>query len=239
MTNGCRPLVQCGIEITTLIRMETRSFGPLVPVEALIARESRAAMKRQHPLVVWFTGMSGAGKSTLACLLDRELHACGLHTVLLDGDNLRTGLNSDLDFSDASRHESIRRAAEVTRLMVDAGLIVIASFISPFRTDRDAARALFASGQFIEVHVDAPLDVLEARDTKGLYRKAREGALQRLTGVDSPYESPLDPELRINTAEVAPREAVQQIVSMVQMLSGHESFGDLPLVASPEPMVVQ
>ncbi|WP_408225215.1 adenylyl-sulfate kinase [Paraburkholderia sediminicola] len=228
-----------GFYIIRLIKMETRSFGPLVPVSALITRESRAAMKRQQPLVVWFTGMSGAGKSTLACQLDRELHASGLHTVLLDGDNLRTGLNNDLDFSDASRHESIRRAAEVARLMVDAGLIVIASFISPFRADRDAARALLCNGQFIEVHVDAPLDVLEARDTKGLYRKAREGALQRLTGVDSPYESPLNPELRINTAETAPHEAVQQIMLTVQMLSRCDGLFDYPLATSPEPMAVQ
>uniref|UniRef100_UPI0031388996 adenylyl-sulfate kinase n=1 Tax=Paraburkholderia sp. SG-MS1 TaxID=2023741 RepID=UPI0031388996 len=183
----------------------------MVPSAALISASSRASIKSQRPLVIWFTGMSGAGKSTLARMLDRELHICGLHTVLLDGDNLRLGLNNDLDFSDASRRESIRRAAEVARLMVDAGLIVIASFISPFRTDRDAARALFGSGQFFEIHVDAPLEVVEARDTKGLYKKAREGLLMKFTGIDSPYEAPVDPELYLNTAELEPGETLQRI----------------------------
>jgi bifunctional enzyme CysN/CysC len=162
--------------------------------------------------------MSGAGKSTLARMLDRELHICGLHTVLLDGDNLRLGLNNDLDFSDASRRESIRRAAEVARLMVDAGLIVIASFISPFRMDRDAARALFGSGQFFEIHVDAPLEVVETRDTKGLYKKAREGLLLKFTGIDSPYEAPVNPELYLNTAELDPAESLQRILLAIGSL---------------------
>ncbi|NMM04348.1 adenylyl-sulfate kinase [Paraburkholderia sp. RP-4-7] len=203
--------------------METSYTSSVVPTTALITQANRASLKQQRPLVVWFTGMSGAGKSTLACLLDKELHARGFHTFLLDGDNLRLGLNNDLGFSDASRHESIRRAAEVSRLMVDAGLIVIASFISPFRADRDAARALFAIGQFFEVHVDAPLAVVEARDTKGLYRKARQGELLRFTGIDSPYEVPINPELRVNTAEVTPYEALQGIlVSISALLGRHE-----------------
>lgn len=176
-------------------------------------------MKQQRPLVVWLTGMSGAGKSTLACLLDSELHALGFHTFLLDGDNLRLGLNNDLNFSDAGRRESIRRAAEVARLMVDAGLIVIASFISPFRADRDAARALFASGQFFEVHVDAPLEVVEARDTKGLYKMARSGLLAKFTGIDSPYEAPINPELRLNTDKLSPEDGLRQILAALGSLS--------------------
>lgn len=198
--------------------METNHRGPVVHSAAFVAASSRASMKSQRPLVIWFTGMSGAGKSTLAHMLDRELHICGLHTVVLDGDNLRLGLNNDLDFSDASRCESIRRAAEVARLMVEAGLIVIASFISPFQLGRDAARALFPSGQFFEIHVDAPLEVVEARDTKGLYKKAREGSLAKFTGIDSPYEAPVNPELYLNTAELAPHEALQRILAAIGSL---------------------
>jgi len=198
--------------------METSYSGPVVATPALIAGASRALMKQQRPIVVWFTGISGVGKSTLACLLDGELHARGFHTFLLDGDNLRLGLNNDLNFSDASRHESIRRAAEVARLMVDAGLIVIASFISPFRADRDAARALFASGQFFEVHVDAPLSVVESRDPKGLYKMARDGLLQNFTGVDSPYEPPTAPELHLKTSELTAQEGLRQILLTIGSL---------------------
>ncbi|MBK3823485.1 adenylyl-sulfate kinase, partial [Paraburkholderia aspalathi] len=142
----------------------------------------------------------------------------GRDVTLLDGDHLRRGLNNDLDFSDASRHESIRRAAEVARLIVDAGIVVIASLISPFRADRDAARALFASGQFFEVHVDAPFEIVEARDVKGLYKKAREGLLPKFTGIDSPYEPPIEPELRLNTAELTPQEGLQRILLAVDSL---------------------
>lgn len=200
--------------------METSQFGSAIPLADMITGADRASMKQQRPLVVWFTGMSGAGKSTLARLLDKELYARGFHTVLLDGDDLRLGLNNDLGFSDASRHENIRRAAEVARLMVDAGLIAIASFISPFRADRDAARALFASGQFFEVHVDAAIDVVEARDVKGLYRKARAGALLRFTGIDSPYEPPVSPELRLETESITPHEAVRQILLRIETQIG-------------------
>ncbi|MGF6641438.1 adenylyl-sulfate kinase [Paraburkholderia sp. MM6662-R1] len=200
--------------------METSYANNVVPTAALVTGTSRASMKQQRPMVIWLTGISGAGKSTLACLLDRELHIRGFHTFLLDGDNLRLGLNHDLDFSDAGRHESIRRAAEVSRLMVDAGLIVIASFISPFRADRDAARALFGIGQFFEVHVDAPLEVVEARDPKGLYRKAREGALAKFTGIDSPYEPPIDPELRLNTSKITPEGALGRILVALGSLKG-------------------
>ncbi|MGF6876465.1 adenylyl-sulfate kinase [Paraburkholderia sp. MM5477-R1] len=197
--------------------MNSSDNAHLVPAATLVTPFNRASMKQQRPAVVWFTGVSGAGKSTLACLLDEALHAHGFHTFLLDGDNLRLGLNSDLGFSDASRHESIRRAGEVAKVLVDAGIIVIASFISPFRLDRDAARALFADGQFFEVHVDAPLHVVESRDTKGLYRKAREGSLRNFTGIDSPYEPPLNPELRLDTAEISPREALHQVLDLIEM----------------------
>jgi adenylylsulfate kinase (apsK) len=198
--------------------METSYNDLVVPAATEIAGNSRASIKQQRQLVVWFTGMSGAGKSTLAGMLENELQARGVRTFLLDGDQLRLGLNNDLDFSDASRHESIRRAAEVARLMVDAGITVIASFISPFRADRDAARALFGRGQFFEVHVDAPFGVVEARDVKGLYKKAREGLLPKFTGIDSPYEPPIDPELRLNTAELTPQEALQRILLAMDSL---------------------
>jgi adenylyl-sulfate kinase len=206
--------------------METSYSESVVPATTQIAGGNRASVK-QRQLVVWFTGMSGAGKSTLAGMLEKELQARGLRTFLLDGDHLRLGLNKDLDFSDASRHESIRRAAEVARLMVDAGIIVIASFISPFRADRDAARALFASGQFFEVHVDAPFEVVEARDVKGLYKKAREGSLPNFTGLDSPYEPPLSPELRLNTVELSPDEALRRVFVAVDGLLGRPMQADL------------
>ncbi|MFL9910567.1 adenylyl-sulfate kinase [Paraburkholderia sp. RL17-337-BIB-A] len=213
--------------------METSYIGPVVSLASQNAEDRRASMQ-QCPVVVWFTGVSGAGKSTLAGMLDKELKARGLRTYILDGDNLRAGLNNDLDFSDASRHESIRRAAEVARLMVDAGIIVIASFISPFRADRDAARALFASGQFFEVHVDAPFEVVEARDVKGFYKKAREGSLLQFTGIDSPYEAPINPELCINTAEVTAHEASREILVAIDGLTGGREVADSPCSTEAE-----
>ncbi|MGQ7957245.1 adenylyl-sulfate kinase [Pseudomonas sp. SP16.1] len=170
----------------------------------------RSLAKRQEPCVVWFTGLSGAGKSTLAEALDRRLHAAGHHTYLLDGDILRRGLNRDLGFSASDRRENIRRAGEVAALMVDAGLIVMAAFISPFRVDRDAIRQLLP-GRFIEVFVDTPLQVCERRDPKGLYRQARAGLIRDFTGLDSPFEAPLAAELRIDTSELEVEEAVERI----------------------------
>ncbi len=160
--------------------------------------------------MVWFTGLSGAGKSTLAEALDHRLHAAGHHTYLLDGDILRRGLNRDLGFSASDRRENIRRAGEVAALMVDAGLIVMAAFISPFRVDRDAIRQLLP-GRFIEVFVDTPLQVCERRDPKGLYRQARAGLIRDFTGLDSPFEAPLAAELRIDTSELEVEEAVERI----------------------------
>ncbi|QGZ96147.1 sulfate adenylyltransferase subunit CysN [Terricaulis silvestris] len=177
-----------------------------------ITRESRAALKAQHPAVLWFTGLSGAGKSTIANLVDKKLSSLGRHTVLLDGDNVRHGLNRDLGFTDADRVENIRRVAEVAKLMADAGLIVLVSFISPFRAERRMARDLMNDGEFFEVFIDTPLAEAEKRDVKGLYRKARAGQLKNFTGVDSPYETPETPEFHVDTTKTAPADAAAAIV---------------------------
>ncbi|WP_179405056.1 sulfate adenylyltransferase subunit CysN [Burkholderia guangdongensis] len=178
-----------------------------------VDRRARAELKRQTPRVVWLTGLSGAGKSTIANLVEKKLHALGKHTYLLDGDNVRHGLNRDLGFTEADRVENIRRVAEVARLMVDAGLITLVSFISPFRAERDMARARVGEGEFVEVFVDTPLSVAEERDPKGLYKKARRGELKHFTGIDSPYEAPERPELRIDTTAESPEEAAERIVA--------------------------
>jgi bifunctional enzyme CysN/CysC len=177
-----------------------------------VSKSSRADLMRHDPAVIWFTGLSGAGKSTIANLVEKRLHALGVHTYLLDGDNVRHGLNKDLGFSESDRHENIRRIAEVSRLMVDAGLVVLTSFISPFRTERAMARALLEEGEFVEVHVDTPLEVAESRDTKGLYAKARRGELPDFTGIDSPYEPPEHPEVRVDTTTSTPEEAAEVVV---------------------------
>jgi bifunctional enzyme CysN/CysC len=177
-----------------------------------VTKETRAAIKGHRPAVVWFTGLSGAGKSTIANALERQLHALGCHTALLDGDNVRHGLSRDLGFTDADRVENIRRVAEVARLMADAGLIVLVSFISPFRAERGSARALVGENEFTEVYVQTPLEVAEGRDRKGLYRKARAGVLPHFTGIDSPYEPPESPEVRIDTETSSVPESVARIV---------------------------
>jgi bifunctional enzyme CysN/CysC len=181
-----------------------------------VDQAARAALKGQHPCVLWFTGLSGAGKSTIANLVERRLHAMGRHTYLLDGDNVRHGLNRDLGFTQVDRVENIRRIAEVARLMVDAGLIVITAFISPFRAERAMARARVEDGEFIEIHVDTPLPLAEARDPKGLYKKARRGELKNFTGIDSPYEAPEAPELRIDTATLSPEQAAELVLSTLK-----------------------
>jgi adenylyl-sulfate kinase len=165
-----------------------------------VTRQERATQKRQKPCIVWLTGLSGSGKSTIANALEGELHATGHHSYLLDGDNIRMGLNQGLGFSDADRVENIRRIGEVAKLFVDAGLIAITAFISPFRADRDMVRGLVGAGEFFEVYVKAPLEVCEQRDPKGMYKKARAGVIKQFTGIDSPYEEPLKPELVIDTA---------------------------------------
>jgi bifunctional enzyme CysN/CysC len=168
--------------------------------------------------VVWFTGLSGAGKTSIANLVEKRLHALGIHTMLLDGDNVRHGLNKDLGFTEADRVENIRRVAEVSRLMVNAGLVVLVSFISPFRSERRMARGMVEPGEFCEVFVDTPLDVAERRDVKGLYGKARRGELTNFTGIDSPYEPPEEPEIRIDTTATSPEEAAQQVVDTLRGL---------------------
>lgn len=176
---------------------------------------ARACHKGQRPCVIWLTGLSGAGKSTIANLVEQQLLARGLHTYLLDGDNVRHGLNRDLGFSDEDRAENIRRVAEVAKLMVDAGLIVITAFISPFRSERELARHLMADGEFLEVHVDAPLALAEQRDVKGLYRKARRGEIKGFTGIDAPYEPPSNPELRIDTSHGQAEDAAAAVLRLL------------------------
>jgi bifunctional enzyme CysN/CysC len=177
-----------------------------------VDKSARAELNGQKPCVVWLTGLSGSGKSTIANLVEKRLHALGRHTYLLDGDNVRHGLNKDLGFTEADRVENIRRIAEVSRLMVDAGLIVLVSFISPFRAERRVARELVDASEFVEVFVDTPLGVAEGRDPKGLYKKARRGELKNFTGIDSPYEEPEYPEIRIDTTRVSAEEAAAAIL---------------------------
>jgi bifunctional enzyme CysN/CysC len=181
-----------------------------------VNKASRAMLKGQKPLVLWYTGLSGAGKSTIANLVDKRLHSLGRHTYLLDGDNVRNGLNRDLGFTATDRVENIRRVAEVARLMVDAGLIVSAAFISPFREERDLARSLLEPDEFIEIFVDTPLEVAEQRDPKGLYKRARRGDLKNFTGIDSPYDPPETPELRIDTTALRPEAAADTIIAYLQ-----------------------
>lgn len=180
-----------------------------------VGRAARSAQKGQQPCVVWLTGLSGAGKSTIANRFEKKLYARGRHTYLLDGDNVRHGLNRDLGFTDADRAENIRRVGEVAKLMADAGLIVIVSFISPFRSEREMARGLLGEGEFFEIFVDTPLHVAEQRDPKGLYKKARRGELKRFTGIDSPYEVPEYPDLRIDTTACGVDEAAERIVALL------------------------
>jgi len=177
-----------------------------------VNKAARASIKGQKACVLWYTGLSGAGKSTIANLVDKKLFSMKRHTYLLDGDNIRHGLNKDLGFTDVDRVENIRRIAEVAKLMVDAGLIVSTAFISPFRSERMTARALMGEGEFVEIFIDTPLGVAEERDPKGLYKKARRGDLKNFTGIDSPYETPDRPEIRIDTTKLTPEEAAQSIV---------------------------
>jgi bifunctional enzyme CysN/CysC len=181
-----------------------------------LGKLQRAMLKHQTPRCIWFTGLSGSGKSTVANMLEKRLHADGRHTYMLDGDNVRHGLNRDLGFSEADRVENLRRVGEVAKLMVDAGLIVLVSFISPFRADRQTARELFEPGEFIEVHVDTPLAECERRDVKGLYAKARRGELKNFTGIDSPYEPPVAAELVIDTSKDNPEACALQVLKLIE-----------------------
>lgn len=180
-----------------------------------ITREAHAQQKGQQPRLLWFTGLSGSGKSTIANLVEKKLHALGKHSFLLDGDNIRHGLNRDLGFSDQDRVENIRRIGEVAKLMTDAGLIVLTAFISPFRAERAMVRSLLPTGEFFEIFVDTPIEEAERRDVKGLYKKARAGEIANFTGISSPYEPPLAPEIRIDTTRTSPEEAAEQIVEAI------------------------
>ncbi len=180
-----------------------------------ISRDSHSAQKNQKPALLWFTGLSGSGKSTIANLVERKLFALGKHSFLLDGDNIRHGLNRDLGFTDADRVENIRRVGEVAKLMTSAGLIVLTAFISPFRSERQMVRQLLPEGDFIEIFIDTPLAVAESRDVKGLYKKARAGQLKNFTGIDSPYEAPQHPDIHIDTTQVSAEEAADRIVAFV------------------------
>lgn len=180
-----------------------------------VTRADRAANKHQKPCLLWFTGLSGSGKSTIANALDVALHQRGYHTFLLDGDNVRHGLCQDLGFSDHDRVENIRRIGEVSKLFTDAGLIVLSAFISPFTSDRRMVRRLFPAGEFIEVFMDTPLDTCEARDPKGLYEKARAGEIMHFTGIDSPYEPPERPEVRIDTSVMDIDSCVESLITFL------------------------
>jgi bifunctional enzyme CysN/CysC len=181
-----------------------------------VDKEARRHMNGHTSKVLWFTGLSGSGKSTIANTLEKALHERGIRTYILDGDNIRHGLNKDLGFTDADRIENIRRISEVAKLMVDAGVVVLTAFISPFRTERDMAREMFEEGEFIEIHVDTPLEVAESRDPKGLYKKARRGELPHFTGIDSPYEAPETPEVRVNTVERDVESIIKELIDKLE-----------------------
>ncbi|MGR5146640.1 adenylyl-sulfate kinase [Photobacterium alginatilyticum] len=181
--------------------------------DQVISQEARAAQKNQKPVILWFTGLSGSGKSTIANAVEKKLFDKKCHSYLLDGDNVRHGLNKDLSFSDLERIENIRRIGEVSKLFVDSGLIVLTAFISPFIGDRQLVRELVNNDEFVEVYIDTPLEVCESRDPKGLYKKARAGEIKNFTGIDSSYEAPISPEVHVKTAELSIEECAGQVVS--------------------------
>ena len=188
-----------------------------------ITKRNRSELKTQRPCVFWLTGLSGAGKSTIANAFDRKLHEMGKHTYLLDGDNVRHGLSKDLGFSEEDRVENLRRVAEVSKLMVDAGLIVISAFISPFKHERESARELFDQGEFIEVFIDTPLEIAEQRDVKGLYKMAREGKIKDFTGINSPYERPEAADVVIKSNECTADEAAISLIEFYTLTFGQNS----------------
>jgi len=199
----------------------------IIPHQHHISQSDRTAIKHHMPLLIWLTGLSGSGKSTIASALEQRLNKeFGVHTYLLDGDNIRTGLNADLGFSDSDREENIRRIGEVAKLMVDAGLIVITAFISPFQRDRDRVRALLPAGQFWEVYVECPLEICEQRDPKRLYAKARQGQIPEFTGISSPYEAPLRPELVLPTHTETLESCVDQLIQklLVEKIISYTEF---------------
>ncbi len=178
----------------------------------LVDKSARSGMNGHRPAILWFTGLSGSGKSTIANIVERELHGQGVHTYMLDGDNVRHGLNRDLGFTDADRVENVRRVGEVAKLFVDAGTLVLCSFISPFRAERQMVRELVEGDEFIEIYVDTPLEVCRQRDPKGLYARAAEGKIKNFTGIDSPYEAPESPEVVVDTANSSAEEAARRVL---------------------------
>ncbi|UZS00166.1 adenylyl-sulfate kinase [Chondrinema litorale] len=187
----------------------------IIPHDHKIKKADRIAQKKHKPTILWFTGLSGSGKSTLASALEYKLHQEGINTYILDGDNIRNGLNKGLTFSDDDRQENIRRISEVAKLFVDAGIVVLTAFISPFKEDRAMARSMVESGEFIEVFVDCPLEICEQRDVKGLYQKARSGEITKFTGIDSPFEAPENPEITVQTHKLSLDESVDQLFKFV------------------------
>lgn len=188
----------------------------IIPHEHKIAQADRIVAYKFQPKLIWFTGLSGSGKSTIASVLEVDLFNKGAHTYILDGDNIRSGLNNDLDFSDSHRKENIRRIAEVSKLFVDAGTVVLTAFISPFEEDREAVKKLVGADNFIEVFVECPLEVCEQRDVKGLYAKARAGLIKNFTGIDSPFEAPKNPDIKVNTAEQTLEACLAQLNQSIQ-----------------------
>ena len=177
--------------------------------------DSRKKLKQHQPLLLWFTGLSGSGKSTIANCVEQELHKNSIHTYTLDGDNIRKGLNSDLSFSPEDRSENIRRIAETAHLMMDAGLVVLAAFVSPYRKDRDYIRKIVGDDNMVEIYINTSIEECERRDVKGLYKKARKGEIKNMTGISAPYESPLHPDIQINTEEVTVVDATKQIINFI------------------------
>ncbi|HTF20220.1 MAG TPA: adenylyl-sulfate kinase [Chryseolinea sp.] len=188
----------------------------IYPIKTKVSKASREALMKQRALLVWFTGLSGSGKSTLAVQLEAQLHELGFKTYLLDGDNVRAGLNKDLSFTDAGRIENIRRIGEVAKLMLDAGVVVLSAFISPFQSDRDQVRNIIGGDNYVEVFVDAPIELCEQRDVKGLYKKARAGEVKNFTGIDSPYEKPLHPDLVIETGNLSVDESIGRLLRFIE-----------------------
>ena len=186
------------------------------PIKSKVDRHDRETLLQQNAKVIWFTGLSGSGKSTLAVQLESRLHALGYKTYLLDGDNIRAGLNADLDFTDEGRKENIRRIGEVSKLFLDAGVVVLSAFISPFEADRHQVRSIVGDDNFVEVFVDCPVEVCEQRDVKGLYKKARAGQLKNFTGIDSPYERPVKPDIAISTDQLTIDESVNTLLNFVK-----------------------
>jgi adenylylsulfate kinase len=188
----------------------------IYPIKTKVSKTSREALMQQRALLVWFTGLSGSGKSTLAVQLEAQLHERGFKTYLLDGDNIRAGLNKDLNFTDDGRIENIRRIGEVAKLMLDAGVVVLSAFISPFQSDRDQVRQIIGNDAYVEVFVDAPIELCEQRDVKGLYKKARAGEVRNFTGIDSPYEKPQHPDVVIETGSLSVEESVGKLLSFIE-----------------------